>query len=85
MTTYPGFQEWLLNEMNEEACGRPSSIGPVKPSTLNLVDEAAAELRFRDKVWRKHRDRLFREWRETKPTQTLAEFVDRVCEEVRRG
>lgn len=82
---YPGFQEWLLNEMNEHASDRPSAIGPVKPETLTLVDKAAAELRFRDEVWQENRDRLYREWLERRSTGTLAEYVDQVCEQIRRG
>jgi len=82
---YPGFQEWLLTEMNEHANDRPLAINPVKPSTLALVDKATAELRFRDKVWQENRDRLYKEWLKNRPTLTLAEYVNQVGEQVRRG
>lgn len=82
---YDGTWATVDENTGEEFTIWPFPVGPVKPSTLALVDRLAAEMRFRDRVWQENRDRLFREWRENKPTQTLAEFVDQTCEQIRRG
>jgi len=42
------FTEWLLDEYYEGCEMRRQAVGPVKQSTLDLCDQAALEMRFRD-------------------------------------
>lgn len=60
-------------------------IPPVKQSTLDMVDAAAKEMRFRDKVWQENRDVWFKEWYVNRPVQDFGEFVDHLTEQIRRG
>ena len=85
MRRYLGFDEWLLRELGEDSGLRRQPVGPVKASTLRLVDQAAAKLRFRDEVWQANREKIFEEWKRDRPTLTLAEFVDQICEQIRTG
>ena len=85
MKRYRGFDEELLTEHGEESCLRPSPFGPVKQSTLDLVDKAAADMRWRDEKWQMHRDKWFGEWKRDRPTLTLSEYVDQLCEQIRRS
>ena len=82
---YQGYNEWMLDEVGEESCGRRQPVGEVKQSTLDLVDAAAADLKFRDAQWQANRDKWFEEWKRDRPTETLSEFVGSLCEQIRRG
>lgn len=82
---YRGYDEWLLDEHGEESCLKKTPFGPVKQSTLDKVDAAAAELRFRDEQWQANRERIFQGWKEKKHTPTLARALDLWCEQIRSG
>ena len=85
MSRYKGFQEWLLEE-GEQGFRNPlnEARNADDPSMRKAVDKAAAELRFRDEVWQANRDRLFSEFKK-QDVLTLGDFLDRTCEEIRRG
>ena len=83
---YPGFNEWLLTEMGEEGFRNPlnEARDASNPSMREAVDKAAAELKFRDEVWQANRDRLYSEFRK-QDVLTLGDFLDRTCEQIRKG
>ena len=86
MTRYRGFDEELLQEHGEQAFRNPpnEASDASNPSMRNAVDKAAAELKFRDEVWQANRDRLYSEFRK-QDVLTLGDFLDRTCEQIRRG
>lgn len=86
MTRYRGFQEWLLDE-GEQAFRNPlnEARNADDPSMRDAVDKAAADMRWRDEKWQKHRDKWFAEWKRDRPTLTLSEYVDQLCEQIRRS
>lgn len=78
---------WATEDENtgEEFTVLPFPVGPVKPSTLKLADDLMAEKCREDKIWRENRENIHKDWLKNRPTQTLAEYVDQVCEQIRRG
>lgn len=70
MTRYRGFQEWLLDE-GEQAFRDPlhEASDASNPSMREAVDKAAAKMRFRDE----------------QSTLTYAEYLNQLCDELRRG